>query len=167
MDTTAIKRGTIREDGKIFWSYSRGKEYWVTPERFKFNQERNGRWAKENPEKHCENAKRWNRANRDRFNSNNRRYQKNNPHVVKNGQLRIKFGITLDQYNEMLANQCGVCAICKQTCGTGKSLAVDHCHKTKKIRGLLCQYCNTGFGQFKENKENLISAIAYHDKFCC
>jgi len=166
--TMRIKRGTIREDGKIFWSYhNKGKEYWVTPDVFKFNQERNGRWAKENPDIHRENNKRWNRNNRERYNENKKRSAKKNPDICKNIQLRNKFGITLHQYNEMLANQGGVCAICKQPCETGKSLAVDHCHKTKKIRGLLCQHCNTGFGQFRENKEFLISAISYIDKFCC
>jgi hypothetical protein len=165
---TQIKRGTIREDGKLFWSYHNGgKEYWVTPEKFALNQERNGRWAKENAEKNKKNAKRWNMENRERYNENKKRSAKNNPDICKNIQLRNKFGITLDDYNKMLANQGGVCAICKQTCGTGKSLAVDHCHKTKKVRGLLCQHCNTGFGQFRESKKYLYSAIEYCDKFCC
>jgi len=162
-----LKRGTIRDDGKIFWSYDHGREYWVSPERFKFNQDRNGKWAKENRIVNLENAKKWNRENREKYNLNKSRSAKKNPHVCKNIQLKNKFGITLEQYNEMLESQGGVCAICKQSCGTGKSLAVDHCHKTKKIRGLLCQHCNTGFGQFRENREYLISAIAYHDKFCC
>ena len=162
-----IKRGTVRGDGNIFWCYNRGAEYWVTPERFQFNQERNGRWAKENPEKHRANARKWNLENKDRYYANKKRFSKRHPHKIKNDQLRIKFGITLDQYNEMLVKQDGVCAICKQKCETGKSLAVDHCHKTKKVRGLLCQYCNTGFGQFREKREHLVSAILYYDKFCC
>jgi len=166
--TIRIKRGTVRKDGKIFWCYhNKGKEYWVTPDVFKFNQKRNSKWAKENPEKNCANAKKWNRVNKKRYNENKKRFAKNNPNSCKNIQLRNKFGITLEQYNEMLASQGGVCAICKQPCETGKSLAVDHCHKTGKVRGLLCQHCNTGFGQFRENKKFLISAISYIDKFCC
>jgi len=161
MDTTTIKRGTAREDGKIFWCYNRGSEYWVTPERFKFNQERNGRWARENPKKHCQNALRWNRTNRDKFNENKKRFAKRHPDKIRNDQLRIKFGITLDQYNVMLANQNEVCAICKKQCQTGKYLAVDHCHKTKKVRGLLCMNCNNGLGKFKDSTETLTRAIEY------
>ncbi len=54
-----------------------------------------------------------------------------------------KFGITLEQYDELLRAQDGKCAICeKNTEEEGISLAVDHDHKTLEIRGLLCRYCN-------------------------
>lgn len=159
---TQIKRGTIREDGKLFWSYHNGgKEYWVTPEKFAFNQERNGRWAKENAEENRKNAKRWNRTNRERFNENKKRSAKNNPDTCKGIQLRNKFGITLEQYNFLLEKQNNVCLICGELCKTGKMLAVDHCHNTNKIRGLLCQYCNTGLGQFRDRIDLLNKAIDY------
>lgn len=62
--------------------------------------------------------------------------------------------------------QCGVCAICKEPQsvllkGELKRLAVDHCHKTKKIRGLLCDNCNKGLGLFKDKPELLNSASEY------
>jgi len=156
-----IKRGTIREDGKIFWCYNRGAEYWVTPEKFKFNQERNGRWAKENPEIHRENNRRWNRNNRARFNENKRRSARNNPDSTKNAQLRIKFNITLEQYNQLFYLQNYKCAICNDECKTGRKLAVDHDHKTGKIRGLLCMNCNNGLGKFKDSCDLLSKAISY------
>jgi len=159
---TQIKRGTIREDGKLFWSYHNGgKEYWLTPEKFVFNQERNGKWAKENAEKHRENARRWNRENRKRYNENKLRSAQNNPDTTKERQLKNKFGITLDDYNKILSNQNGVCAICGEQCKTGKMLAVDHCHSTNKVRGLLCQFCNTGLGQFRDRVDFLNKAIKY------
>ena len=57
--------------------------------------------------------------------------------------LKYKFGITVDQYEQMLENQNNSCAICnKEARAEGKSLAVDHDHATGEIRGLLCSYCN-------------------------
>lgn len=61
----------------------------------------------------------------------------------------------------MLAAQGGSCAICNQTCQTGKRLAVDHCHATKKIRGLLCQGCNTSLGKLKDSPATLVAAVNY------
>jgi hypothetical protein len=160
-----IKRGTVREDGKVFWSYhNKGKEYWVTLDVFEFNKNRNQKWAKENPEINRENAKKWNRENRERFNENKRRSAKNNPDSCKNIQLRNKFGITLEEYKNILAKQKGCCAICGEKCRTGKDLAVDHNHKTSKVRGLLCQGCNIGLGQFKESKIIFSNAIRYLKK---
>lgn len=57
--------------------------------------------------------------------------------------LKTKFGITPEQYDELLDRQGGVCAICsKSPEEEGQSLAVDHDHKSGEIRGLLCRYCN-------------------------
>lgn len=61
----------------------------------------------------------------------------------RNGYLIRTYGITLDQYNEMLEAQGGGCGICGKTPEEeGKALAVDHNHETREIRGILCQYCN-------------------------
>ncbi len=59
-----------------------------------------------------------------------------------------RFGITEQQYNDMKASQDGCCAICRRTrkLGRYKNLAIDHCHKTGKVRGLLCVTCNTRLG---------------------
>jgi len=59
------------------------------------------------------------------------------------GHLKRKFGITLAQYDELLEQQGGRCAICsKSPDKEGQSLAVDHDHNSGEIRGLLCRYCN-------------------------
>jgi hypothetical protein len=69
--------------------------------------------------------------------------------------------------NEMLKSQNYVCAICKNpetvksVKGKLKELAVDHCHNTGKIRGLLCYACNIGIGLFKNNPEILYQASLY------
>lgn len=74
--------------------------------------------------------------------------------------LRQKFGITLEDYNNMLTSQNGVCAICGQLDGK-RSLAVDHCHKTGKVRGLLCRRCNVSIGLLEDNTIFLLNAVRY------
>jgi len=82
--------------------------------------------------------------------------------------LRSKYDLTLDEYNKLLAKQNGVCALCgskenaieKYHKGI-KRLAVDHCHETNKIRGLLCSSCNIGIGNLKHNPELLRKAAIY------
>ena len=62
----------------------------------------------------------------------------------------------------ILKKQNNSCAICgtKKPGGHG-TFVVDHCHKTSKIRGLLCNHCNTGLGKLGDNVENLQKAIRY------
>lgn len=73
--------------------------------------------------------------------------------------LKYKFGRGFD-YNEMLARQGGVCAICGLM-PKNKRLHVDHDHKTGKVRALLCNGCNTGIGHFAEDCERMVKAAAY------
>ncbi len=72
-----------------------------------------------------------------------------------------KFGLTGADFNRMLAEQGGVCAICRNVCKTGKRLAVDHDHATGRVRGLLCANCNTGLGKFGDSLLTLEAACAY------
>lgn len=60
---------------------------------------------------------------------------------AKNAHLLKRFGITLQEYEDLLAFQNGVCFICSAVPNV-RALAVDHDHKTGAIRGLLCLYCN-------------------------
>jgi hypothetical protein len=71
-----------------------------------------------------------------------------------------KYGLTEEDVATMLENQGGVCAICHRL-PNGKSLAVDHCHTTGKIRGLLCHSCNTSLGHFNDDVVILERAIQY------
>jgi len=75
--------------------------------------------------------------------------------------LKTKFGISLEEYGDMLERQGGVCKICKNACLSGNNLAVDHNHDTGQVRDLLCIGCNTGLGSFRDNREILESAVAY------
>lgn len=73
-----------------------------------------------------------------------------------NKHLQRQFGITVEVYNDMLARQGHVCAICNQPCRSGRRLAVDHSHRTGEVRGLLCLDCNTAIGKLQDS-----SVIAY------
>jgi len=73
-------------------------------------------------------------------------------------KLRQNYGITIDQYSEMVNKQDGRCKICHEK---PDLLAVDHCHKRNKVRALLCLKCNSGLGMFKENVDVLKRAIQY------
>lgn len=82
--------------------------------------------------------------------------------LERNNWLRTKYGINNDIYNQMFADQEGKCKICSKHQSEEKvALAVDHCHETGKIRGLLCDVCNRGIGYFKEDIESLQNAIDY------
>lgn len=76
-------------------------------------------------------------------------------------QLKKRYGLTLEDYNRMLAEQGNVCAICQLPPKPERRLTVDHCHKTTIVRGLLCDACNVGIEKFKENPETMGRAIAY------
>lgn len=79
--------------------------------------------------------------------------------------LKKNYGLTLSDYDKMLSDQQGRCAICETTSpgGLGR-FNVDHCHKTHKIRGLLCQRCNLAIGQFEDSCDLLVNAIKYLSK---
>ena len=75
---------------------------------------------------------------------------------------RKKYGIGIEDYNRMFAEQEGCCAICgKHQTEEEKRLSVDHCHETGAVRGLLCRKCNTGLGVFRDDPALLTIAIAY------
>lgn len=71
-----------------------------------------------------------------------------------------RYGITTDDYARMFEGQDGACAICKRP-PTDKRLAIDHCHTTGKVRGLLCGPCNVSLGQFGDNPRTLLEAAKY------
>lgn len=80
--------------------------------------------------------------------------QRKGKRYVRNINLKNAHGITIDDYDRMLTEQNNGCAICGgQNIRHGKVIPfyVDHCHKTARIRGLLCKECNTALGMLKDN----------------
>lgn len=76
-----------------------------------------------------------------------------------------KYGLTVEDYEAMLADQDGRCAICRERGVPGRSitrvLAVDHCHATGRVRALLCHRCNGALGMVGDRINVLERAIAY------
>ncbi len=84
---------------------------------------------------------------------------------VWRSRLKTQYNLTEEEYINILHKQKSCCAICKKKIATLKGkrggLNIDHCHKTGKVRGLLCTTCNTALGKFKDNTEYLQNAINY------
>lgn len=73
-------------------------------------------------------------------------------------RLANEYGISLEDYFQMFYDQLGCCKICGRQ---DPGLYVDHCHTTRRVRGLLCRECNWGLGQFKDNPFSLLAAVRY------
>lgn len=92
------------------------------------------------------------------------------PESTRGYNLKVRFNISIDDYNHIFLKQRGLCAIChnpevnKDKNGKIKWLAVDHNHDTNEIRGLLCSSCNTGIGLLGDSTETLKKAIKYLDE---
>ncbi len=73
-----------------------------------------------------------------------------------------RYGLSPEEYEVILAKHAGCCHICKRHYTDIEStLHIDHCHKTGKVRGLLCSNCNTGIGLLKDDVNMLACAIEY------
>ena len=84
------------------------------------------------------------------------------PKHKRDVDLQWRYGISLDNWQDMFTKQNGCCAICKTHQSELKSsLHVDHNHNTGKVRGLLCSNCNTAIGLLKDDEDRLLSAIQY------
>lgn len=98
-----------------------------------------------------------------------RRHREEHGLSYRESAMQKKFGISLHEYGQMLLAQGGKCAICeKESGGTRhgetKALAVDHDHKTGKVRGLLCESCNQGIGKLQDDPEILRKAADYIER---
>lgn len=86
----------------------------------------------------------------------------NGKRMAKAGSLRAKYSLTLENFNQILAQQNNSCAICFTKNAGGKgTFHVDHNHVSGRLRGLLCHNCNLGLGHFKDNPNLLSVAIKY------
>ena len=91
--------------------------------------------------------------------------------AARKSALKRQYGITIEEYDDILLNQNGVCAICRlpesqrsNPRGAIDSLRVDHNHTTGRIRGLLCSKCNFGLGHLNDDIRLLERAIEYLNK---
>ena len=79
----------------------------------------------------------------------------------RNKVLKCRYGITLEDYARMLAEQGGSCAICFTEPQKSRVLDVDHCHVTGTVRGLLCRSCNLTLGRMNDDADTLRRAADY------
>mgnify|MGYP001581686368 CR=1 FL=1 len=89
--------------------------------------------------------------------------------INRASSMRRKYGLSLQDYEDLLEQQGKVCAICgsperRRMNGIVIPLSVDHCHETNKIRGLLCNDCNAGIAMLREDAEILRAAISYLER---
>jgi hypothetical protein len=82
----------------------------------------------------------------------------------KQNARKRKYGVTHEQFLNLRKFQKNKCAICFSILKDGIYQHLDHCHKTKKVRGILCNNCNRGIGYLKDSTQTLKSAILYLDK---
>ena len=75
--------------------------------------------------------------------------------------FKNKYNLTIEQRDNLILQQNNCCAICGDKFVSSKHTHVDHCHKTNKIRKILCTSCNTGLGCFNDDQERLKKAIDY------
>lgn len=139
------------------------------PDRVK---DHNANYRAANPEKAKADQQEWFQANKEKRNAYMREWHAKNKEVNRevkrakrlNGTYKRKYGITLDDYNAMLAAQGGHCALCEKTPEDEKRfkrLNVDHCHETGRVRGILCTRCNFAIGILGDNEAGLSAALRY------
>lgn len=123
--------------------------------------EKSKKWYKENPDKV--------RKLIDDTKDYRKQYYSRPDVKLRHRLTRVKreFGLEPEEYLKMFEEQNHKCFICgnEETSVKNKNLSVDHCHKTGKIRALLCNRCNTGIGQFEDNPELLLKAFNYLKSF--
>lgn len=84
-------------------------------------------------------------------------WQKKNPKKARYRNIKHKYGLTLEQYDSLIAKGCAVCL-------THRELCVDHDHETGVVRGVLCRKCNTAIGLMQDSPDNLFRAFEYLEK---
>ena len=107
--------------------------------------------------------------NRARFNEWNRKQRAKDPEKTRaytkvqtrRWYITKKYGLTMEQYSELLEKQDNRCAICKVTDPGKSDWRIDHYHTTKKVRGLLCHNCNVSLGLMGDNIPNIQSMLEY------
>ena len=83
------------------------------------------------------------------------------PEQRRGYHIKKKYGLTSASYKALLASQGGVCAICGNPPSEERRLSIDHDHDTNEVRGILCELCNRGLGQFGDRLDLLLRAADY------
>lgn len=105
----------------------------------------------------------WMRENKDRVNKSKDKFYKQNPEYNRAYKLKSRYGLTLEAFTELLKSQNYKCAICDSNTTKRKkdTWIVDHCHKTGKVRGILCHKCNIAIAFLEDDPELMDKAKEY------
>lgn len=110
---------------------------------------------------HCKATERYRKENLDLYAKASKKYWNQISETKKRNNWLKRYGITKEEYETMYKKQNQSCWVCKKQCLSGQYLSVDHCHKTGKVRGLLCKKCNSALGMLDDDIELLETAIIY------
>jgi hypothetical protein len=144
---TQWRREHPKEWGHIRKAHNRRKIERLGLEEFRrLNAEKGRLWRAKNPQRAKELQERY----RGRYSAATSQYRR-----------WKKYGITHEQFLERLRLQEGRCRICLKPFANHRQVKVDHCHTTKRVRGLLCSTCNSGLGHFKDREDLLMKASEY------
>lgn len=94
----------------------------------------------------------------------NARRQAEDPSYYRGRSIRNRYGITVDEYEKLLRAQNNRCAVCERQLDDSHRPHLDHCHVTGKIRGFLCQWCNTGLGMLNDSPERIRKLADYAEQ---
>lgn len=103
----------------------------------------------------------YNQRNREKIRAQQRSYNARNKERLRAYRLYREYNLSLEQFKDLVTTQSGRCASCKELFQSNKRTHVDHCHKTGRVRSILCSGCNTELGQLKECPVR-IRALAYY-----
>jgi hypothetical protein len=116
-------------------------------------------WREANKERLREYMAVWRERNREHLRESAARWRAANPRQWRPRVLRQKYGITVEDFRDLLVGQAGRCLVCHHV--PSGDLVVDHDHVTGRVRGLLCQKCNRMLGHANDDQRVLRSAIRY------
>ena len=145
----------IKAKSKAYYEANKEKIKAKRKAYYEANKEKTKAYYEATKEKRKAKSKAYNEANKEKRKAYNLAYT-----------LKYKYNMTLEERDRMLKKQNNKCKICKITVHKNKTCknntaCIDHCHTTNKIRGILCPFCNTGLGYFKDNTESLTNALTY------
>jgi len=115
-----------------------------------------------NKDRIAEYGKEYRKANPEKGAIRAKKYWENNKYKCEMARIKKIFGLSQQDYEQLLFSQQGLCCICNTQL---ENLNIDHCHTTGKIRGLLCKECNLALGLFKDNPTSLRKAALYIEEY--